>query len=195
MKTLAHHNILVKPSIVHGYGVFATKNIPENTIIEECYCIFTEQNDPCLANFYFAHRNKYAIPTGFGFIYNHSLIPNADYCFDEAKKLMIITSAKHIQANEEIFISYGKNWFDARNLLVKRISFSQRFLNYLSGTPVRVVIAISGMVIAMYLMNVLTAIQQTQKSLENLAMTTQQEKGIEKPNLVASTLSHLSRLD
>lgn len=176
MKTLIQSNIIVKPSIVHGYGVFATKDIPKNTVIEECYCVISGQNDPCLENFLFEFDKKYIIPTGFGFIYNHSLTPNAVYCFDEVKKLMTVTSKEHIRANEEIYISYGKNWFDKRKISLKRISFSQRFLYYLNGTPIRAVIAISGLIITMHLMNVLTASQQTQKSLESLAMTTLQEK-------------------
>lgn len=180
MKALIQQNIIVKPSIIHGYGVFATKDIPKNTIIEECYCLFSDEGDPSLVNYYFGveHTKKYAIPTGFGFIYNHSLAPNATYYIDEAKKIMVITSNKVIQAHEEIFISYGKTWFENRNMPVKRISFSQRFLNYLAGVPLRTVIVINSLLISMYLMNVLTATQQTQKNLENLAMTTQQEKDI-----------------
>lgn len=177
MKALIQQNIIVKPSIVHGFGVFATKDIPENTIIEECYCLFSNVNNPSLVNYYFVtSKKKYAIPTGFGFIYNHSLAPNATYYIDEAKKIMVVRSNKLIRAHEEIFISYGKNWFDERNISVKRTSFARRFLHYLNGTPTRTIIAISGLLIIMYLMSVLTATQQTQKNPENLAMTTLQEK-------------------
>jgi len=176
MKALIQQHIIVKPSIVHGYGVFATKDIPIHTVIEECYSIVTELDDPSLANFYFAYGEKYLILTGFGFIYNHSLTPNASYRFDENKKLLIITSKKHIHANEEIYISYGKNWFQERKISVKKISILQRFFNYLSGVPTRIVVALSGLFIIMYLMNVLTAPKQIQKTLKNLSMTILQEK-------------------
>jgi hypothetical protein len=176
MKTLTQHNIIVKPSVVHGYGVFATKDIPKNTLIEECYCIITDNVDPCFENYYFAFGEKNTLPLGFGLIYNHAPHPKTTFDFNEAKKLMIIRSTQHIRAHEEIFISYGKDWFDARKIPVKRISSSQRFLNYLMGMPARAVIALSGLLITIYLMNALTATQQTQKNLQTLSMTTQQAR-------------------
>lgn len=177
-KALIQHHIIVKPSTIHGYGVFATKDIPINTVIEECYCIFSDYRDPRFKMYYFTLGKTVILPAGFGFIYNHAPTPNAVYCFDEAKKLMTITSKKHIRANEEIFISYGKDWFLERKISVKRVSLLQRLLSYLNDTPIRAIIALSGLLIAIYLMNVLTGTQRTQKTLESLSMTTLQEKDI-----------------
>ncbi len=171
MKALTRSNIIVKPSAIHGYGVFATQDIPENTLIEECYCIFSDNPDINFEDYYFQYGRKIIIPSGFGFIYNHASIPNATHRYDEATNLLIITSKQHIEANEEIFIYYGKTWFLERNISIKKTSFLQQFLHYLNGTPARTIIAISGLLIVTYLMNVLTEPQQTQKSLENLSMT------------------------
>lgn len=176
MKALIHHHIIVKPSAIHGYGVFATKDIPKNTIIEECYCIFSDNRDSNFENYYFQNGKKIILPSGFGFLYNHASQPNATHQYDEATNLMTITSKKPIKANEEIFIFYGKEWFQERKISVKKPSFLQKFSYYLNGAPIRAVIAISGLLIAMYLMNALTVIQQTQKIPQKLSMTIPQVK-------------------
>ncbi len=177
MDALIQHNIIAKPSGIHGYGVFATKDISKDTIIEACYCLIINQYSPDLNNFAFGHHAMRLLPMGFGSIYNHAAMPNATYYYDESKKLMIFKSTKFIYAHEEIFISYGEDWFAQRYMTVKKISLLRKFLNYLKGMPLRAAIAISGLLITMYLMNVLTATMQIEKIPKILAMTTLQEKG------------------
>lgn len=73
-----------------------------------------------LDNYIYAWNRKYgAILLGYGFIYNHSYSPNAEYVRDYRNKLMIYRAIKTIYPGEEILVNYngepkskGKiNWF------------------------------------------------------------------------------------
>lgn len=187
MEQLIHNNIIVKKSAIHGYGVFATQTITTGSIIESCYCIFTDHSDPHLHNFYFGYHNKNIIPTGFGFIYNHSASPNADYYFDETKNLMIITAKRAIRAHEEIFISYGDKWFSKRKMPLKKLSLGLKIARYLKGAPLRASIVFGSFFLVMHLMHVLTVSLPKQKILQILTMTTQPASNVEKPSLVENT--------
>ena len=115
-RTLVQNNIVVKPSNIHGFGVFAKKNILPGQVIEECYTLLTQVNDDVLLNYFFKANEFSAIPLGFGCIYNHSDKPNTRYDFDSERQVMTYTAQRYIRAGEEIFISYGKTWFETREL-------------------------------------------------------------------------------
>lgn len=106
--------LIVKKSSRHGYGVFAGKRFKEGDLIEECYILITRGKDKALENYYFDVNGKYALLTGFGCIYNHSEDPNADYRYNEKRKLFTFKAEKTIRKGEEIFISYGEDWFSDR---------------------------------------------------------------------------------
>lgn len=116
---LFQNKLIVKKSLMHGYGVFAEKTIKKGEKIEECYIIITKGKDKALGDFYFDVNRKYAIFTGFGCIYNHSDDPNADYIINAKKRLTTIKAARKILKGEEIFLSYGDEWFSSRNLKAK----------------------------------------------------------------------------
>lgn len=122
MKKLFQNKLIVKKSKVHGYGVFAGKNIRKGEKIEECYFILTSGGDRTLEDFYFqAKKRKYALLTGYGIIYNHSDDINADYSINVAKRIATIKAVKAIKKGEEILISYGDKWFSSRGLKSKKI--------------------------------------------------------------------------
>ncbi len=118
-KRLFQNKIVVKKSSTHGYGVFAEKTIKKGEIIEECYIIISKGGDKALEDYYFDVNKKYAIFTGFGIIYNHSDDPNADYKINAKRKLVTIKADRTIHKNEEIFLSYGEEWFSSRGLKSK----------------------------------------------------------------------------
>ena len=111
--------LIVKKSSLHGYGVFAEKNFRKGERIEECYIIISKGGDKTLEDFYFDVKGKYALFTGFGSIYNHADEPNADYIISAKKCLATLTAAKAIAKGEEIFVSYGEEWFSSRGLKPK----------------------------------------------------------------------------
>jgi uncharacterized protein len=114
---LFKNKISVRPSKIHNYGVFADKNIRKGEIIEECYIVPDEILDGSLNDYTFDVRkgdNKAPRAVlGYGMIYNHSRQPNAD--FDAYNDLMVYKATRFICKGEEIFISYGKEWFAQRN--------------------------------------------------------------------------------
>ena len=58
--------------------------------------------------------DKSVVAFGYGSMYNHSDIPNASWkVVDEYVK---ITCVKPIKKDEEIFLSYGKQYWTSRNL-------------------------------------------------------------------------------
>ncbi len=116
---LFQNKLLVKKSHIHGYGVFANKKLRKGEKIEECYIIISRGGDRVLEDYYFDAKGKYAIFTGYGSIYNHSEDANADYRINTKKQIATIIAARTIQKGEEIFVSYGDEWFSSRKWKVR----------------------------------------------------------------------------
>ena len=116
---LFQNDIYVKKSTMHGYGVFAGKKLRKGEKIEECYILISKGGDKVLDDFYFDAKGKYALFTGYGSIYNHSNDPNADYTININKRRSTIKAARTIQKDEEIFVSYGEEWFRSRDIIPK----------------------------------------------------------------------------
>jgi SET domain-containing protein len=123
MKTkLFQNDIYVKKSKLHGYGVFANKDIKKGERIEECYMLVSKGGDEVLEDFYFdVKRGRYAMLTGYGCIYNHAVDPNADYTFSVKDKIFVFKAERLIRKGEEIFVSYGDEWFSDRNIKLKAL--------------------------------------------------------------------------
>lgn len=121
--------VSVKKSPIHGYGVFAEQDIPADTIIEECHTLLAESKIPCFDRYYFNVAGKFAIALGHGVIYNHSDDPNACSEWDKEHGLVIIKSEKEIKKGDEIFISYGEQYFNNRNIKIKTGSWRNKWRN------------------------------------------------------------------
>jgi len=159
MKTLTVPHIMIKPSNIHGYGVFANKAFENNEVIEECYAILSTGEERELKNYYFKSNNpdKLILPTGFGLIYNHADTPNATCYFDEIHSLLIFTSLRLIDKHEEITISYGKTWFSDRRLAVKKIPSWRKLLRFSAKAPLSISLVLSVLVFINQWLHVLTA--------------------------------------
>lgn len=124
--TYGGYAIQVRPSRISGLGVFATRDIFANEVIEECPCLEDDKNKfgTSLQNYLFRSVNgeKSALPLGYGAIYNHSDKNNANYVFVKAGKdavKMIITANSPIGKDEEIFVNYGPGYWKNRSHLKK----------------------------------------------------------------------------
>lgn len=120
---LYQNKIFVKKSRMHGYGVFAGKKIRKGEKIEECYVLISKGGDKTLEDYYFdvkAKQGRYALFTGYGSIYNHSNEPNAEYFINARKRIATIIATTTIQEGEEIYVSYGEEWFTSRDLKPKK---------------------------------------------------------------------------
>ena len=120
--------IKVKKSELHGIGVFATKNIMEGEIIEECPILLIPIKEEKLLdqthlyNYYYEWDKNYnVILLGFGSIYNHSYNANSEFNEDYKNETMILTAIKDIKEGEEITVNYNgdfnnkeKVWFEKK---------------------------------------------------------------------------------
>jgi SET domain-containing protein len=113
--------IYVKKSPIHGYGVFASKDLAADEVIEECYSlVYSKDSDDPFSNYAFSWKDHLStIPLGFACIYNHSNTPNIEYNNDIDRGLVVFKTLRAIREGEELFSSYGKHWFGMRQLKMK----------------------------------------------------------------------------
>jgi hypothetical protein len=106
-----------------GYGVYTLDDIADNELIEECVAIELPIDDikgTVLTDYIFKLSNSlYALALGNGSLYNHRNQPNARWEYDNDRKLIKIFSTRAITMGEEIFISYGKEYFNSRQQNMK----------------------------------------------------------------------------
>jgi hypothetical protein len=108
---LFQNKISVRPSKIHNYGVFADKNIRKGELIEDCYMIVDEAEKSALVNYAFSAGDDRVFVSGYGMIYNHSRTPNANYHHVKEDQIMKYVANRFIRKGEEIFVSYGSQWF------------------------------------------------------------------------------------
>ena len=119
-KKLFQNKIVVKKSPIHGYGVYAEEIIKKGSLVEECHVLLTRHEDEDYMDYYFkAGSKRNAIILGYGCIYNHSETPNAELIFEADYSGANVIARAAIKKGEEIFISYGKEWFDSRDMKSK----------------------------------------------------------------------------
>ncbi len=107
--------IEVRPSSIHRYGVFATKDFSPEEIIEECLVLVFRQQildgEGDLHNraFVWSDPSRAIIALGCGSIYNHSDDPNANFFADFESKVLKIIATKPIRVGSEVLIDYKNN--------------------------------------------------------------------------------------
>jgi SET domain-containing protein len=120
-------SLFIAPSSLGGRGVFTTRLIPAESLIEMCPVIVLPPSDiehihaTKLHDYYFIwgeDDNKCAIVLGYGSLYNHSYEPNAYYRPDFERKTLDFYAMQDIEAGEEILVNYSgdpeghrKVWF------------------------------------------------------------------------------------
>ena len=115
---------------VYGWGVFTKDIIKQHTLVETCPVISYPQDILKIAAWN-VQGDKHMmaalglslysiswspdsaiIPLGWGGMYNHSDNNNCQFVIDKENGLLHIVSLRDIHANEQLFVSYGKDWFD-----------------------------------------------------------------------------------
>lgn len=103
-----------------GEGVYSKIDIPKDTIVEKANVLpvpatnveTTELMDYVFNNPY--KDGEFFVAFGFGSLYNHSDDPHMTYSYCPKENKLIFTAIKDIKAGEEIYISYGPNWWHSR---------------------------------------------------------------------------------
>lgn len=118
--------LTVKPSCIKeaGKGVYTTKFIPSDTIIERAHGLILKQKDRygIIQNYDFEIDDKHTfLAFGFASIYNHSPNPNIDYELDPKNCTIELKTNRDIKEGEELYISYesgANDWFRERGIQI-----------------------------------------------------------------------------
>ncbi len=112
--------VMIGASTVSGRGVFSLKAIPEGDIIERCPALEVTDQDIGgeLLNyvFYGSTENARLVVMGNGMLFNHSSTPNVAY-YREQGELgveLVLYALRNIRKGEELFYSYGEEWWATR---------------------------------------------------------------------------------
>ena len=114
--------IAIKPSSLHGNGVFAAQLFKPGTVIEIAPVILMEQADnnflqgTMLFSYYFVVGDKkfpVALGLGYSSLYNHSYKANAVYSISLKNASIKITACKSILSGDEITLNYNGSPDDA----------------------------------------------------------------------------------
>lgn len=126
MSRLIQRQVCVKTSPIHGRGVFADEPFSPGEVIEECHTLNVGPEMKSLSNYVFKCTGaSLMLPLGAGAIYNHADDPNAKFKMDLERAVLVVQACRPIARGDEIFISYGKGWFDSR-----RVQPMQRSMGY-----------------------------------------------------------------
>lgn len=120
MKTTLYQNPLieVRKSTIHGYGVFAKDCIPADTILEELPFITIPEG--VAKDYVFLYprvgtplsetigvKSVYALPLGYGCIYNHCDNANSTWYTDTKNELFVFKTQRFVNKDEELCTYYG----------------------------------------------------------------------------------------
>jgi len=122
--------LTIAPSEKRGRGVFATRNIPANTVIEISPVIVLSSKDRAaieetkLFSYIFewgASKKMGCLALGYISLYNHDYASNCDYEMDFEHRLMTIRTVQKIKKGEELCVNYNADpnsktevWFNAK---------------------------------------------------------------------------------
>jgi SET domain-containing protein len=120
----------VAPSPDRGKGVFTTKNIPANTVIEISPVLVLKPKERKILEatklyyyvFEWGHSKRQAgMALGYVSMYNHSYDANCEYEMDYEEETITIRTVKNIKKGEELYINYNAVpndgtpvWFDVK---------------------------------------------------------------------------------
>ena len=123
----ATDRLLVAPSPIHGFGVYAARDFEPGEVVECCpvvVCPAAEEGlleQTSLRGLYFHWEDDaVALALGFGSLYNHAWRSNARYETDFEATVIRFIAVRPIPRGDEVTINYtgdpdgiGELWFDA----------------------------------------------------------------------------------
>jgi len=129
---MSAQGLYIKSTKGKGRGVYCDHRILKDEIIEECPLLIIPENEherfdtTKLADYFFSFdksENTKALALGFGSIYNHKRLSNANYWIDMEAKSITFYAIENIDKHTEICVNYGgtpgmdyRTWFTARNI-------------------------------------------------------------------------------
>ena len=105
-------------SSIDGWGVFAVDHINKGEIFEIAPLLMVAKSSAKnteLINYVFKMDNdQYALALGYASLYNHRNQPMANWKLDAETSTIAFTASRNILPGEEIFVSYGKDYWKSR---------------------------------------------------------------------------------
>jgi uncharacterized protein len=125
-KSLFKHPSLILAPCDFGHGIFTKSFIAPDTTLEECPYLRIEAEacsgilDDYAFNLESAEENGdadyYSLVLGWGSLFNHSYDHNTEYWHDMSRDLIVFHTIKAVAAGEQLFVNYGKEWWDSREM-------------------------------------------------------------------------------
>ena len=112
--------VAIGASTVSGRGAFALKKVRDGDIIERCPALEVTDQDIGgeLLNYVFYGSTETArlVVMGNGMLFNHSSTPNVAYYREETGlgPELVLYALRNINKGEELFYSYGDQWWSTR---------------------------------------------------------------------------------
>ena len=116
-------HIYVESSSEKGRGVFTSRDLKKNTIVEMAPVIVMSKKDRLLLDQTLLHdyifewgdkQNQCCMALGYVPLYNHSYRSNCEYEMNFKKQIITIKTIRAIKAGEELFINYNGGWNNAK---------------------------------------------------------------------------------
>ncbi|CAJ1402206.1 unnamed protein product [Effrenium voratum] len=130
---LAVREIYCARSTVHGWGLFAGRDFQKGELLHESPGRLIEGQPSCITDDVFATseilwedeaKNYSILGLGFASLHNHAEDPNTDFAWEQRREhgrrlVGRFWTLRQVRKDEELFISYGPQWFTSRNLTAK----------------------------------------------------------------------------
>jgi SET domain-containing protein len=125
VKFMMAQGIYVRDTGEMGRGVYTTKSIKANTIIERSPVVVLNKKDrievekTVLNNYIFEwgpRGTQCCVALGYISVYNHSFTSNCEYEMYFEEEVIAVKTMRAIKAGEELFINYNGNWNDRKEL-------------------------------------------------------------------------------
>ncbi|MBS1776043.1 MAG: SET domain-containing protein-lysine N-methyltransferase [Bacteroidetes bacterium] len=117
-------NLYVGITKAKGRGIFTSKTISKNEVIEIAPVIVMSANDRALLDKTLLHdyifewepdgQKQCCMALGFVPIYNHSYQSNCEYFMNYEEQTITIKTVCNIAAHEELTINYNGDWDDEK---------------------------------------------------------------------------------
>lgn len=113
---MAIPQVEIKESPVGGRGVFAAKDFEPHDIIEICPTILKPFNlwGKATRDYVWEYKDSCLLALGYGSLYNHNDFANAEGIVTDSGAHLKITANQRIKSGEEIFVNYGRDWWNKR---------------------------------------------------------------------------------